>query len=261
MVPFARWTAYTISVLIGAFFYAAQQAAWLFPERRALVFCAVAAIIAILALLAGIASGARVMTKDALRFATAPSLFAVSAFGFFLLVESDAARLGVAASAAGLMLVYFTQLEKAMMNRGTAAADLLHLLHAFHAVTLFYGYAFAFGISSYVDVSTLTITVIAGIVSAAVAWYSLPMPVSGEVKVRRLLAVAFGVVGAELYVALSYLPTAPVVNATAAVILLTSALHVCRQVAAGMANVRMHRHELATASLLVAIVLLTARWA
>jgi hypothetical protein len=207
------------------------------------------------------ASGARIMTKDALRFATAPALFAVSAFGFFLLVESDAARLGVAASAAGLMLIYFTQLEKAMMNRGPATADLLHLLHALHAVTLFYGYAFAFGISTYVDVSTPTVAAIAGVVSAAVAWYSLPMPVTGEVRVRRLLALAFGVLGSELYVALSYLPTAPVVNATAAVILLTSALHVCRQVAAGMANGRAHRHELATASLLVALVLLTARWA
>src|SRR3989338_6203781 len=255
-----RWGAYALSVAVGLEFFAAPFAVAVWRDERGLILAVAGAAVFLLTALAGAVTAARLPDWPAARFAAAPALFSLAAYGFFLLVETDAARLGAAAAATGLLLLYFSQLEKVASGRGAKnVTDLLHLLHALHAVTLFCGFVFVFGIDAYFDVTGPLEAGVVATVSTIVAWQSLPAATGAARQAALILSAAFGALGAELYLSFSFLPTPGIVNATAAAVLFSSALHVCRQVFAGVPD-KHERRELAVAGALAAIVLLSARW-
>lgn len=262
MYSIARWFANAVSVLVGAAFFVAPQVAARFPDEKGLVLWCVAAGIVLLALSAGLASASRMPVAGALRFATAPALFAGAGFGCFLIVGSQPPRLAVAAAVGAILVLYFSQLEKAMpWVAETSMKDFLHLLHAVHTMTVFFAFAFAYGITQFADVPTWLMSLAMTAVAGTVAWQSLPFVREADDRlVRPVLALTFALIGGQLYVAFSFLPTAWTVNAAAAAVLCTSALHVCRQIADGQAEPARHRRDLAVATTLVLIVLGTARW-
>ncbi len=262
MYSIARWFANASSVLVAAAFFVAPQVAVRFPDEKGLVLSCVAAGIALLALSAGLASASRLPFAGALRLATAPALFAVAGFGCFLIVGSELPRLAVATVVGAILVLYFSQLEMAMpWVAKVSMGQFLHLLHAVHTMTVFFAFAFAYGIIQYSDIPTWVMALAMTVLTGTVAWQTLPFAEASDDRlVRPVLAAAFALIGGQLYLAFSFLPTLWTVNAASAAVLCAVSLHICRQIADGDAVPVRNRRDLAVAVALVMLVLGTARW-
>lgn len=253
---------YAAPPFVGAGFFVAGFLTGRFPEQR-LVVVGVAAVV----LAAAVFSVSVLASRDAgtvlrrLRLAFTPSLLTLTAFGYYLLLETDAARYGLIALVVALLAVWLIQLRKALHPFiPLTLVEFSHLCYAMHVVSMFFAYAFAFGIGLYVSVSPIVLVPAVGLVGALIAAEAMSAG-GGSTRERGAMIAAIGVLAAEFQASLGFLPTSYMVNAAVSLILFVLVLHVFKQVASGIVERRALRRHFALSSTLIVLVLMTAQWA
>lgn len=248
--------------LVGAAFYLASvlpaRLAAGRLETLAFIDAAASGFVFILALLSAKDAGPALRR---VRIAFTPAFFTAASLGYFVLIETDAARYALAVFAVALLAVYFIQLRKALHPFiPLTLVEFAHLGYAMHVVSMFFAYAFAFGITLYVHLPALVLALSLGILGAIVAAETFR---DGPATPREsaVMIAAIGLLAAELQAALSFLPTSHMVNAAVGIILFVLTLHVFKHVLAGSTDPKTIRRHFAFSSLLVVLVLFTARWA
>jgi hypothetical protein len=243
-----------LAFLIGA----AAVASWAVPTHapawRLGLFCGCVAVSMVSALLsvrwaarsAGIRNGIVGLTVT-------PLLLILFAFADLLVINSVAGRLVIPFALFVANLAYSACFGPSPGKAGRL--DGIGVSFAIHAVTAFFVLSFASRIVEYVDVPLVASAAAAGVVGAVLAYLTLSRSAPGER--HALVSLAIGALCAELAAALSFLPTSAPVNGAAGVIIFGLALHA----ATSRPGTRpMLRREFAFASLLIVIVLGTARW-
>ena len=260
MKRFEHWLQYAVSPLVGAGFFVSGLLTVRLPEQRLAVLS-----IAASALCLAVFAVSVLAARDAgtalrrLRLAFTPTLLTASAFGYYLLLETDLARYGLIAMVVALLAVWFVQLRKALHPFiPLTLVEFAHLCYAMHVVSMFFAYAFAFGIALYVSVSPLILVPAVGLIGAMIA--AETMSAVAARRERWAMVAAIGILAAELQASLGFLPTSYVVNAAVALILFVLALHVFKQVTSGIAERRTLRRHFALSSTLIVLVLMTAQW-
>lgn len=250
-----RWISYAAAPLVGACFYAATALPTRLPEQKltALVLIDAAATTAVFIIALLGARDAGTMLRR-VRIAFTPAFFTAASLGYFVLVETRAARYALAAFTVGLLAVYFIQLRKALHPFiPLTLVEFAHLSYAMHVISMFFAFAFAFGITQYVHVWSPVLALTLGFLGALVAVETF----SGG----GASAAVIGLLAAELQASLAFLPTSYMVNAAVAIILFVLSLHVFKHVLAGLSDNKALKKHFALSSLLIVLVLVTARWA
>lgn len=246
-----------MAVSLAGFVCIAFSRAW-FGPRATLAIAAFAAASVFITFGFAYVAGRRahVSIAAALRYAAIPSLFLFSGEAYFVTVESQAVRAAVAAAVSLLVVFYIVQLvrlETSEDNEPVCAPII-------HAAMLFFAFAAVAAFSQYLPISLGVAAISLGVIAAVIAldlFASAGAPF-GESLFGAAIAL---LLGAESYVALSYLPTAYEVNAAISVILLSFSFHVSRQAMIGRFQPLFVRRQMAYATILAVIVLSTARWA
>jgi hypothetical protein len=241
--------------LVGAAFYAAAALPRRLPEQKLLALIlidtAAAAAVFIISLLS--ARDAGTMPRRA-RIAFTPAFFTAASLGYFMLIETKSARYALAAFTIGLLSVYFIQLRKALHPFiPLTLVEFAHLSYAMHAISMFFTFAFTFGITSYIHIWSPILALALGLLGGIVALETF--------KGNGVASAAIGLLAAELQASLAFLPTSYMVNAAVAIILFVLSLHVFKHVLTGLADNRTIKRQFAFSTLLVVLVLATARWA
>jgi len=195
-----------------------------------------------------------------LHFAVTPLLLVGSAWGFFLLIESTRSRLTLVISLVSLLFFYFSFLRKEnRIIEHFTDNDLLHFSFVLHALSAFFCFAFLFGMMSFTQISLPICAVIIAIFIAVVVEETL-WRIEKNVKKHALIILAFSVLAAEGFIALSFLPTLYLVDAVVAVILFAYALHAVMHVLLGHAHQFSLRRQFTLSISLVTLVFFTAQW-
>lgn len=256
---FRSATPYIAPLFVGVCFLAAARLPTAIPPafRAAVVAAAFLAALAAVAAAALAASLGVIPLRRSMHLALTPTVLAASAFGLFLVVERDLARYAVAGATMLLLGAHFAFVAGMREGARYGAEELGHISFAVHVVACFFCLGFVFGAAPLIAVPDAALAAAAGLFIGLVAWETLWHE---GFAVRQFIpvAAAFGVLGAEFTAALSFLPTAPLVNAAVALILLVSALHAAVRILKGAALLR--RQAVLTLTLVV-LVLYTARWA
>jgi hypothetical protein len=261
MTFFRRRISFIISPLIGLGLFAAVRLPLLVEGGQMAVWGAVFAVT--VALTAG--AGFFVARESgrglqAVRWAAPAVLLVISAFVFLLIIETTAGRYGLAGLVMLLTAVYFENLRATIPGAGQfGPGDLMHLSFVLDAVSLFFLLAFVFGVAAFYYVSLPVAALAVGLLAALMTHETL-----WRAGIRTLdhisLVAAAGLIGLEAYVALSLLPTTYLVNAGVAVVLLSAALHVVKQVLSGAGEIKFFRKEMVAALILAGVLFGTANW-
>ena len=260
LTRFRALAPYFVPIFFGAcLFVVARSVPYIQPQWRSgtlLALCIVAvAVVGGAAFIASRVAG--MFGRRSLHVAMIPTMFSLGAFGLFILVEHDLTRYAVAALSMGLLSAHFAYVIGMHEERSRyTVEELAHLSFALLVVTSFFFFALAFGISSFTALPEIVIAPATGVLIALFAWETLW---EEELATRRSVpvALAFGVLGAELTAALSFLPTSWSVDAAVALILFVSALLAAVRILKGVQLLR--RQFMMTLSLTL-LVLGTARW-
>ncbi|MEA3248966.1 MAG: hypothetical protein U9Q03_01255 [Patescibacteria group bacterium] len=193
------------------------------------------------------------------RSALAPTLLVVGAFLFHLLVGSAIGRFTALTFVMLLLVVYFLRADglDAFDNEGIDA--LLGFSRLLSAVGLFFLTVFAFGISRFVYMPLIALSLIVGLLYVVVAYESYLQSEAPE-KARRLAATVSGVMGLELFIGMSFLPTPFITNAAVCTVAFFAIVLAVNRVLSGTIGMKELRIGLGLAAVLVAVMLGTARW-
>jgi hypothetical protein len=191
--------------------------------------------------------------------AVTPTFLVAGAYGFFLVVGNDAARAAVLAVAAVLVGFYFTYLVGLQTHDARfQKEDFLDLSFVIHVLTMFFVLAATFGISGFSYLPTPVIAVCVAVVALLASVETFRR--AGVLASGAAFAFAFAFVAAEFVVALSFLPTSGLVNATVGAVLYAAGLRIATWTLIGRADVRTSRRQVALSFFLVLLVFSTARW-
>lgn len=250
---------YAVLTVVGACFFAASRIAVTVRDelRVSVILYAFLAGFAAVAASAALAARSHASLRKSIRLAFAPTLLFVAGFGTFILVERDVTRIAVAAVTMGLLVAYFLSAEGmgGLMPR-YGDQDLAHLSFALLVVASFFGLGFLFSLPSISDihpaVALFAAASLIGLVTHETLWHE------GFAHDRiRPVALAFAVLGAECFVALSFLPVLPFVNAAFSLSLLVPALTTSILT---MRGAKAPKLPLAIAAAAAMLVLFSARW-
>mgnify|MGYP001590697115 FL=1 len=253
---------WAVPFLVGAAFVSALVLSRTAPEAARLVIPAImlAATGAVAAATYGLARIGHDRRVALLTSAT-PAVLVAGAFGCFLIVETSAGRLALAAATVMLAAVYLAYLRG--MVRGDErfrVDDFSHFSFAVHVVSVFFVFAFAFGVTGYlrIPVPLAAFVVAVTILLATAETLRRAGLANGSAATISAMFVALGV---QLYLALSFLPTSHLVNAAVGTVLYAAGLHAVVAALADRAPAPAFRRQFALSLLLVVIMLSTARWA
>lgn len=192
---------------------------------------------------------------------SSPGAFLIaSAALFILLVDTRLGRWGIVILAAVLLWVFHQNLRFAAADPASERArNLNNLACTLDAVGGFMFSAFLFGASEFFEFPAVAGAALAGAAGAWIA-YETVRRYGFDVRKEAPAVAFFGVLAAELQGGLSFLPTVREVNAAAAVLVAAPVLHFIVRILAGRMEVRRTLRILAAAGILIAAVMLTARW-
>lgn len=207
--------------------------------------------------LSAVAAAQQFPLAKACRLAATPTLLFVTGYGMFLLVERDVTRAIGAVALMGLIGAFLLTIEGSggVLPR-YSHQDLAHLALVLHAVTVFCGLVFFFGLPTFSSLHPAGAAVLAGLLVGAMAHETFWHDGFATEKTRPVV-LAFALLGAEFYAVLSLLPVLPVVSAAFALTLFVPALTVS---AMALRGARAPRALLFLALLLAVIILASARW-
>lgn len=261
MIFLRRRIALFVSLLVGLGLFAAARLPLMAAEDQLTVWGAIfAATAALVTAAAVLAAWGRGSVLRSLRLAIPVILLVASSFVYLLIIETPSGRYGLAGLAMLLTAVFFENLRLAAAGPDRAgSAHLINLSFVLDATSLFFLLAFVFGFATFYHVPLPNAAAAVGAVTALIAHEAL-WRAGFSVREHAVLVVAAGIVGAETYVTLSLLPTSYLVDAAVAVVLLSAALHVVKQVLSGAGELKFFRKELAASLTLAMLLLCTARW-
>ena len=249
-------------LLVGAAFLASFEVSRHLPSAAHAAVPALGAFAVAVSAVAGFGL-ARIGHRGRIAALTAatPAVLVAAAFGCFLIVDTGPGRLTLAASAVVLSVAYLSYL-RGIVRRDPRfrPEDFSHLSFAVHVIAVFFAFAFAFGVPGYLPVP----------VPAVAGALSLVILLSTAESLRRaglsgrdaaLVSSAFVALGAQLYFALSFLPTTNLVNAAVGTVLYATGLHASVSVLSGRSSEPAFRRQFAVSFLLLVVVFATARWA
>lgn len=200
--------------------------------------------------------------REAVLLAITPAMLTSGAFGCFLIASNPFERFGVAIVAVALLAPYLAYL------RGVSRSDarfngekFSHLSFAVHVAAMFFVTAFSAEIPGYIRVPLPAAVAAVGAAALAASAETLRRAGHGG-RDGAALAAAAAVLMMQLFLAMTFLPTAGIVNAAVLTVLYAAGLRAASAIIAGPPAypVRMRR-DFALSCLLVALVLSTARWA
>jgi len=253
---------YLISLLSGTGLLAAARLAVAHKDGNFFVWSVIAGSVSALVAIGGILIfwGGRPLRS--LRLALPAVFLTVSAFLYLLIIETPWGRFGLTALVMFLTAVFFESLRRSLPagSDRPGPASLIYLSLVLDAVSLFFLLAFIFGLATFYNISLSAASAGIGLVTAFMA-HEMLWRAGFATRDQAALVAASGFIGAEVFAGLYLLPTSYLVNAAVAVVLLTAALHVVKQVLSGAGELKYFRKELAAALLLAVLLLTTARWA
>lgn len=185
-----------------------------------------------------------------------PILLILGAFADMLIVDTSAARIGVAAALFLGCFAYYGCFNVGPDAFSASHPEVVGITFATHAVTAFFILSFASRITEYVPVPLAASSFFAGALCAVLGWETLKRSAPSDSS-RLAISAAVGVLCAEFVVAFSLLPTTASVNGAAGVIVFGILIHAA---APHQGTARIPKRDFAFASLLLALVLGTARW-
>jgi hypothetical protein len=250
------------AVAAAAFFVAAEasrrqwEAAWL------AIFCAGAVATLVAAWAGYVVSRRGHSRREALLLAITPAMLVSGSFGCFLIAGNVVERVGVAVVAVALLAPYLTYL------RGVSRADsrftgekFSHLSFAVHVAAMFFVTAFSAEIPGYLRVPLPAAVISVG--AAALAASAETLRRAGHVgRDAAALAASAALLMMQLFLAMSFLPTAGIVNAAVLTVLYATGLRAAAAILSGApVKPSVMRRDFAFSFILVAVVLSTARWA
>lgn len=193
-------------------------------------------------------------TSRAHRFAHAatPALLVAGTFLFLMLVESSAVRFVAVTGGMLLLTAFFARLDAGDDE------EFANLSRAVRAVALFFLLAFTFGVSRYVSAPLPLMTAVATVALGVAAFQDLRPCVGTRLSVGYAAVAA--VLGAELYLALAFLPTSYLTNAAVLLVAMEMLSSAMRNLAAPGDSPLLARRHVALALVLLAAIFGTARW-
>ncbi|HTM67977.1 MAG TPA: hypothetical protein VL426_01635 [Candidatus Binatia bacterium] len=249
-------------LLIGAAFFAAAETARLAPGAAPAAVPALGAFASFAAAFAafGLARMAH-RPRIALLTAATPGVLVAAAFACFLIIDSSAGRIALAATAVVLSAAYLAYLRGIVRHdERFRDEDFSHLSFAVHVISVFFAFAFAFAVPNYLQTPMPAITAAVSVVILLATAESIRRAGLGG-RDAALLSAAFVAFGAQLYLALSFLPTTNLVNAAVGTVLYASGLHAAVTVLSGRSSRPAFRRQFALSFVMLAVVFATARWA
>lgn len=295
---------YAAALLAGAAFMVASSLARADVGNKDLLLAVPALFIAVaIAIASVLLVGVRTQILTGLRAAISPVILALSAYGYYLLIDRGIVRYAVVAAVAVLLAVYLEHVkrpteiksDKAVTSVQGERGDLTqgseayaNLSFTIHFISVFFLSAFMLGLVQMTQASGLLLSLVMGFAvfvlmhetlvrfgtdpSTSLPSTSLGTGGTGKGSARTV-SVIFGVVGAEIHVALSFLPTAHVVNAAVFTILYALGVLVAKtalQHGSGQAAVggpepaesatKALRRYVVISFILIILILVTARW-
>ncbi|MBI4457466.1 hypothetical protein HY633_00695 [Candidatus Uhrbacteria bacterium] len=255
----SRTPVFLTPVMVGAAFLAAAKLA---PRIGDAFWPTLGVVIAVLLIaLAGMLGFAvRMLDREImLRSLGAPLFLVLGAYGFLLLVETTRGRYALTAGVMAALALYAEQLRIAQrLRRHSDFLAVEHLAHPLRLLGLFFLLDFLFGVNAFVPVPVAARAALAGLAAGLAA-----TPVFGNVIGRKqaaATAAVFGLVVAELFSAFALLPVSALASAAALTLLFSGVLHLVRHPFTPEETPRQARRSFASAVLMTAAVLATARW-
>lgn len=259
LARYANVILWTATILVAVGFTAATRAPAFGHEGGAIVVAAALTVSILAAALMGVVASEGHAQR--LRLAVTPVLLAAGAGAFLMIVEDGSARKVLAVATIALLAAY------AAYARGTrhdqarfSHADFSHLAFVVHVATVFFWAAAAFGGRTYLPIPLFAAAAAFGLIVGIISDVTLAREQGGSGD-RRTVVAAFAAVGAELFAALSFLPTGHLVNAMAVVILFAAGLHAARELLSPVTVRPPLRRHFAWSAALLLLVLCTAQWA
>lgn len=256
----ATWLA---PAIVATSFVAAAEAARRLPELAWMAIFVSGLLATAVAAWGGYAVSRRGHSRrEAMLLAITPAMLTSGAFGCFLIAGTGIERIGVAAVAVALLAPYLTYL------RGVSRADarfngekFSHLSFAVHVAAMFFVTAFLAEIPGYLQVPLPAAVAAVGAATLAASAETLRRAGHSGRDAAALAASAAALM-MQLFLAMSFLPTAGIVNAAVLTVLYAAGLRAAVAILAGKpAAPSVARRDFAFTCLLVAVVLTTARWA
>jgi hypothetical protein len=249
------------AVLIAAAFLYAERIPGLEVPEKGLLLVLPALFVLMVAIVAvGLLHDRGTSLREIVRESITAIALALGAYGHFLIVGGRAARYIILAAAVLLVVTYLREIAHAE-REGHDAADVeafANLSYAMHVLATFFLSAFAFALSGLLQARAWMLALAAGAVIAVLTAETLRRH---GIERRRLPSFVYGVLGTELFWAMTVLPTPFVVNAAMCTILIGLGQHVAvRGLRTSEGELTGLRRQVLASAILIAILLLTARW-
>ncbi len=247
--------------VVGALLYGTALVP-LLPEafRAPVLIASFVAAVAVTATMSMVSSAPIRRSVAAWRAALAPTLLVVGAFLFHLLVGSAVGRFAALTLVMLLLISYFLRADGLDAFDTEGIDGLLGFSRLLTAVGLFFLTVFAFGIDRFISLPMVLIAFMMGLLFSVVAYESYLQAADIQEKTRRIAALTTGVVGLELFIGMSLLPTPFITNAAVCSVGFFASVLTINRVLQGTIGLKTLRMGLGLALALIVIMLGTARW-
>ncbi len=195
------------------------------------------------------------------RLIFAPSILVLGSYLFHLLIGSPVARFFSVTLVMLLLFGYIMRLDTLKAGDEDALDSALRYNRIIILIGVFSVAVFSFGIRQFVHIPIALTALVMGMILAAVSYeVLLQAGDSIDKKLRIVVSGALAVLGAEVLVGLSFLPTPFMVNSVALLVAYFAAVRASVRILQGDMGTRELRYGLVVAGFLVMLVLSTARW-
>jgi hypothetical protein len=242
---------FVTSILVTCLYVAGMHLPVIMTSHRATVLVLLATATGLLA------TAAVWVMRGSWRGFLSLTLFVIGGFGYMLTVTSDMSRYGLTLLIAAMCFYHLDRLGSGNETGRLEGRESLTMITL--APAAFFSYTYAFAVLEYTSTSVLWMAVLVGLMSAAVVGEMVWHVQRAGRYAWQLPAVAL-LLGAEMFVMMSFLPLKHLANGATLAILLSVFAHKVRTTLAPSADQFAFRRHAALSILLIAVILATAQW-
>lgn len=246
--------------VVGAILYAtATVTAFSTSYRLPILLTAFLGIVVLTTLFSRIAAESQ-SRIESWRLVMAPILLVSGAFLFHLLVGSPSARFIIVTFVMLLLSGHVMRVD-AICDGGEAELDKALRYNRLVSLTGFFALAiFGFGIRQFLYVPMALTAVVLGALFAVIAYEAFYQAEEADPRFRVMASAVLGLLAAELFIGLSFLPTPFMANAVVLLVGGFASIRASLRILQGDLGTRELRWGVAMAILMMVAVLATARW-
>ncbi|MFH2062527.1 MAG: hypothetical protein ABIJ46_00015 [bacterium] len=194
------------------------------------------------------------------RIALPPVTFVAGGFLFYILLSSGWMRFVAVTAIMLTLLIYIMRLDAAeTLVPGRDANSVVRLGRLLNLFAIFFAAVFMFGAGRFVSLSEVLTAAVFGVMLAAINYESLQQSGADRTLTVRATA-ALTALGMETYIGLSFLPTPYLANAAVLTVVCFTVGRSGVRILSGDIGTRGLKFGLVAASLLIILVMATARW-